>query len=82
MLRAEREEDVLAILQKHGLMDLLHWQDLGGLDNNFGIVSAFLLIPGSHPPVDQWGHHARVGYAQWRRSIDQNKIKLIANGLE
>jgi len=30
--------------------------------NNFGIVSAFLLIPGSHPPVDQWGHAAWIAF--------------------
>jgi hypothetical protein len=39
LLHAEQEDEVVGILQKLGLMGHEHWRDLGGLDNNFGIVS-------------------------------------------
>lgn len=39
LLAAEQESEVMAILDKDGLLDLKYWHDLGGLDNNFGIVS-------------------------------------------
>lgn len=39
LLHAEHEAEVLATLAKNGLMAPAYWHDLGGMDNNFGIVS-------------------------------------------
>jgi len=39
LFHSEDEAEVLATLNKHGLMEPVNWQDLGGMDNNFGIVA-------------------------------------------
>lgn len=38
LLRAESEDEVLALLGANGLMGPADWLELGGLENNFGIV--------------------------------------------
>ena len=39
LFHAEDETEVLALLEKQGLMRPEHWRDLGDMENNFGIVS-------------------------------------------
>ena len=39
LLTAEHEGEVLAALHEHNLMSQANWVPLGGMENNFGIVS-------------------------------------------